>query len=97
MLALLYQNPEKWSFAFQSTVQLSRLNIILQPTDASVKMIERSLQNNRYYLNFPLVALGQASLTQHINMADSASLKLVKKWGPYLLQSMQSSLNGMNG
>lgn len=53
MLALLYQNPEKWSFAFQSTVQLSRLNIILQPTDASVKMIERSLQNNRYYLNFP--------------------------------------------
>lgn len=48
LLALLYQNPEKWSFAFQSTVQLSRLNIILQPTNANVKMIERSLQNNRF-------------------------------------------------
>jgi len=48
LLSLLYQDPEKWTFAFQSIVQLSRLNIIHQPTEAKVKLIERSLQNNRY-------------------------------------------------
>merc|ERR1712071_623340 len=48
LLSLLYHDPEKWSFAFQSTVQLTRLNIIHQQTDARVKLIERSLQNNRF-------------------------------------------------
>jgi len=48
LLSLLYEDPKRWTFAFQSAVQLSRLNIIHQPTNAKVKLIERSLQNNRF-------------------------------------------------
>ena len=38
----------RWSFQFQSYVQLSRLQLLKQPTNCSVKIIERSIQNNRY-------------------------------------------------
>ncbi len=47
LLDLLYKNPQKWSFAFQSMVQLARLNIVTESSNSRVKMIERSLQNNR--------------------------------------------------
>lgn len=48
LLGMLYQDPKRWSFLFQSYVQLTRLGIHLQPSSAPVKLIERSLQNNRY-------------------------------------------------
>ncbi|KAK8395520.1 hypothetical protein O3P69_005555 [Scylla paramamosain] len=48
LLDMLYKDPQRWSFLFQSYVQLTRLNIHLQPTSSHVKLIERSLQNNRY-------------------------------------------------
>nr|XP_053651355.1 deoxynucleoside kinase-like [Cherax quadricarinatus]XP_053651356.1 deoxynucleoside kinase-like [Cherax quadricarinatus] len=48
LLGKLYEDPERWSFLFQSYVQLTRLNIHLQQSSSSVKLIERSLQNNRY-------------------------------------------------
>ncbi|KAK4311927.1 hypothetical protein Pmani_016615 [Petrolisthes manimaculis] len=48
LLGKLYEDPQRWSFLFQSYVQLTRLNIHLQNTDNPVKLIERSLQNNRY-------------------------------------------------
>ncbi|KAK7082682.1 hypothetical protein SK128_008804 [Halocaridina rubra] len=48
LLGKLYEDPERWSFLFQSYVQLTRLGIHLQKTDCPVKLIERSLQNNRY-------------------------------------------------
>lgn len=48
LLEMLYKDPTRWSFLFQSYVQLTRLNIHLQPTSNPVKLIERSLQNNRY-------------------------------------------------
>ena len=38
----------RWSFQFQSYVQLTRLDLLKKPTDCSVKIIERSIQNNRY-------------------------------------------------
>ena len=47
LLEMLYKEPKRWSFLFQSYVQLTRLNIHLQPTSSPVKLIERSLQNNR--------------------------------------------------
>lgn len=47
LLEKLYEDPQRWSFLFQSYVQLTRLNIHLQHTTNPVKMIERSLQNNR--------------------------------------------------
>lgn len=48
LLGKLYEDPKRWSFLFQSYVQLTRLNIHLQQCDSPVKLIERSLQNNRY-------------------------------------------------
>ncbi|KAF2365117.1 Deoxynucleoside kinase domain [Trinorchestia longiramus] len=49
LLGKLYEDPKRWSFLFQSYVQLTRLHIHLQKGEgASVKLIERSLQNNRY-------------------------------------------------
>ncbi|XP_042234925.1 deoxynucleoside kinase-like isoform X2 [Homarus americanus] len=48
LLGKLYEDPERWSFLFQSYVQLTRLNIHLQQSSSPVKLIERSLQNNRY-------------------------------------------------
>ncbi|XP_045125309.1 deoxynucleoside kinase-like isoform X4 [Portunus trituberculatus] len=48
LLDMLYKDPQRWSFLFQSYVQLTRLNIHLQPSSCLVKLIERSLQNNRY-------------------------------------------------
>ena len=38
----------RWSFQFQSYVQLTRLQLLNKPTNCSVKIIERSIQNNRY-------------------------------------------------
>ncbi|KAK2701996.1 deoxynucleoside kinase-like isoform X3 [Artemia franciscana] len=48
MLKLFYENQEKYAFAFQSLVQLTRLDIHTRSSTTPVKMIERSLQNNRY-------------------------------------------------
>jgi deoxyadenosine/deoxycytidine kinase len=48
LLGKMYEDPKRWSFQFQSYVQLSRLKLLKEPTDCSVKIIERSLQNNRF-------------------------------------------------
>ena len=48
LLGKLYEDPKRWSFQFQSYVQLTRLQILQKGTDAKIKIIERSLQNNRF-------------------------------------------------
>merc|ERR1719273_1240883 len=48
LLGKLYEDPKRWSFQFQSYVQLTRLQLLNKPTTCSVKIIERSIQNNRF-------------------------------------------------
>ncbi|XP_022128821.2 deoxynucleoside kinase [Pieris rapae] len=51
LLGLLYSDLNKWSFAFQHYVHLSRLKIQTSPPsnpNVTVKMFERSVQNSRY-------------------------------------------------
>ena len=48
LLGKLYEDPNRWSFQFQSYVQLTRLQLLKKQTDCSVKIIERSIQNNRF-------------------------------------------------
>jgi len=48
LLGKLYEDPKRWSFQFQSYVQLTRLQLLNKPTNCTVKIIERSIQNNRY-------------------------------------------------
>ena len=47
LLGKLYEDPDRWSFQFQSYVQLTRLQILREPATRKVKVVERSLQNNR--------------------------------------------------
>ncbi|XP_050311818.1 deoxynucleoside kinase-like [Anthonomus grandis grandis] len=48
LLGLMYEDPKKWSFTFQSYVQLTMLQNHLQQTGAPIKLIERSLYSARY-------------------------------------------------
>ena len=48
LLAKLYEDPHRWSFQFQSYVQLTRLKLLKSPTNKRVKLLERSIQSNRY-------------------------------------------------
>jgi len=48
LLQKLYEDPKRWSFQFQSYVQLTRLQLLNKKTTSSVKIIERSIQNNRF-------------------------------------------------
>uniref|UniRef100_A0A6A7G0G5 Deoxynucleoside kinase-like isoform X1 n=1 Tax=Hirondellea gigas TaxID=1518452 RepID=A0A6A7G0G5_9CRUS len=49
LLGKLYEDPQRWSFLFQSYVQLTRLSIHLNnEPNKNIKLIERSLHNNRY-------------------------------------------------
>ncbi|KAL1516433.1 hypothetical protein ABEB36_000351 [Hypothenemus hampei] len=48
LLHLMYENPETWSFTFQSYVQLTMLQNHLLPTTCAVKIMERSIYSARY-------------------------------------------------
>lgn len=47
-LRLLYEDPARWSFAFNHYSTLTRLQIQAKPCKSPVKMIERSLFSTRY-------------------------------------------------
>lgn len=48
LLALMYEDPTKWSFTFQSYVQLTMLQNHLKPTPFPIKLMERSIYSARY-------------------------------------------------
>lgn len=48
MLAKIYEDPSRWSLAFQTIVQKTMLELHLQKTNKPVKMIERSIHSARY-------------------------------------------------
>lgn len=48
LLSLMYQDPKKWSFTFQSYVQLTMLSNHLKTTKTPIKLMERSIFSARY-------------------------------------------------
>ena len=50
LLEKLYTNPQRWSFQFQSYIQLTRLQELKAPLKdgANVRLLERSIQSNKY-------------------------------------------------
>lgn len=63
LLKMLYEDPARWAFLFQSYIQLTRLQIHLDPSPCRVKIIERSLQNNRSVV----VGLWTACVVVHLD------------------------------
>jgi deoxyadenosine/deoxycytidine kinase len=51
LLALLYEDLNRYNFMFQNYVQLSRMKTQMHHTNRQVLMFERSLQNNRSWKN----------------------------------------------
>ncbi|RZF44749.1 hypothetical protein LSTR_LSTR000701 [Laodelphax striatellus] len=48
VLELMYENPGRWSFTFQSLVQKTMLDLHLQSSKNSIKLMERSIYSARY-------------------------------------------------
>jgi deoxyadenosine/deoxycytidine kinase len=50
LLKLMYDDPKRHSFTFQSYVQLTMVKLHNQPTDKPIRMMERSLfrQNSSF-------------------------------------------------
>lgn len=62
LLLKLYENPSRWSFQFQSYIQLTRLRCLRSEFQGkNVKLLERSIQNNRFC--FLELAKREGSLT----------------------------------
>ncbi|ROT77900.1 hypothetical protein C7M84_003397 [Penaeus vannamei] len=71
LLGKLYEDPKRWSFLFQSYVQLTRLNIHLQQCDSPVKLIERSLQNNSGHNSGELQGAEYSVLCEYYDLLES--------------------------
>jgi thymidine kinase len=48
ILAMLYQDPHRWGFAFQANAQMSIAKLHAQPSKAAIKVMERSIFSARY-------------------------------------------------
>ncbi|PIK50475.1 hypothetical protein BSL78_12604 [Apostichopus japonicus] len=48
LLGLMYEDPVRWAFTFQSYVQLTMLNQHILPHTRPIKLLERSIQSARY-------------------------------------------------
>jgi len=84
LLHKLYEDPGRWSFQFQSYIQLTRLRLLKSPTDKPVKLLERSIQNNRFC--FLELAKRQGSLTL-------PELSVLYSWYDFLDQNMGLDLD----
>ncbi|CAF0829385.1 unnamed protein product [Rotaria sp. Silwood1] len=48
ILAMLYDDPHRWGFAFQANAQMTLAKLHARPTKAPVKVMERSIYSARY-------------------------------------------------
>lgn len=48
LLAMLYEDPHRWGFAFQANAQMSIAKLHSRPAKAPVKVMERSIFSARY-------------------------------------------------
>ena len=84
LLAKLYENPNRWSFQFQSYIQLTRLKLLKSPTDKRVKLLERSIQSNRFC--FLELARREKTLIQ-------PELEVLYKWCDWLDETLGLDLD----
>jgi len=86
LLAKLYEDPKRWSFQFQSYVQLTRMQIATQglAPGKSTKVIERSVQNNRFCF---------LELTKQVGNLTDPEFAVLDNWWKWLDSNMGLDLD----
>lgn len=84
LLAKLYEDPSRWSFQFQSYVQLTRLQLLKSPTTFKVKIVERSIQNNRFCFLELARKYGTMTEAEHV---------VLSQWYEFLERNMTLDLD----
>ena len=84
LLQKLYEDSKRWSMQFQAYVQLTRLRLLKNPCTKKVKLLERSIQNNRFC--FLELAKREGSL-------GSQELAVLKSWYEWLDKKMGLELD----
>jgi len=87
LLGMLYRDPRRWSFQFQSYVQLTRLQILRECRKTGgqqVNVIERSLQNNRFCF---------LELAKKLGSIGEEEMTVLQAWYDWLKESMDLRLD----
>jgi len=80
LLAMMYEDPTRYSLLFQTYVQLTMLERHNQPCDKDAKIMERSLLSARYCFVENLHATGKMSDAEHA---------VISEWFDYLVSCPQ--------
>ncbi|XP_056635448.1 deoxynucleoside kinase-like [Diorhabda sublineata] len=75
LLELMYNDPKKWSFTFQSYVQLTMLRQHQKKIKEPVKLMERSLYSARYCF---------VEKMSRDNLMPGASVAVIDEWFKYI-------------
>jgi len=70
LMGLMYQDPTRWSLAFQTYVQLTMLQNHLTHTSKPIKLLERSLHSARYCFVENLFRSGKMSEAEYMILDD---------------------------
>ncbi|MCI4392528.1 hypothetical protein PGIGA_G00146860 [Pangasianodon gigas] len=89
LLQMMYQDPKRWSYTFQTFSCMSRMRTQLQPPpvrllqagDVAVQMYERSIYSDRYIFAQNMFELGGINSTEWAVYQDWHSF-LVEQFGP---------------
>ena len=84
LLQKLYEDSKRWSMQFQAYVQLSRLRLLKHPSKKKIKLLERSIQNNRYCF---------LELAEREGSLGPSELAVLKSWYEWLDTSMGLELD----
>ena len=79
LLQLMYQHPEKHTFAFQTAVQLSRCVELARNSAKEVRIFERTLDSSRFV--FSEFAYNERNLSDH-------ELAIIQAWYTQLKQNL---------
>lgn len=84
LFAHLYNDPYKWSFPFQSYVQLTMLQHHMLPTNLPIKLLERSIFSARYCFVERLAKKG---------IISSPSLSVLHEWFKHITNKFDVSVD----
>lgn len=84
LLALMYKDPKRWGLTFQTYVQLTMMQLHLEPVPSPVKIMERSLYSARY------VFVENLHRSGHLN---SVELSILDQWFTWITKNARVGLD----